>query len=313
VNGSFGKLGSVYSILYAPHLLIQTTITGQLSLLMLIERLEKYGINIVSANTDGIVVYCDRKLLKHFEAIVKSWETHSNFETEETRYKALYSRDVNSYIAIKEDGKVKIKGTFSSPGLSKNPQNEICSLALIEYLKNGTPFEETITSCKDITKFLIVRTVKGGAVKGINRAPMPEYSTKQELVSLAGFYATEQKNRYQRLGFEGEKEEVTLGVAFKLAQKILTPYERYEYLGKAVRWYYSIYEHESIDYKSNGNSVAMSTGGRPVMQLPKEFPNDIDYNKYIGICEEMLMDVGVVQRPLKIVKTRKKKEVVNEG
>ena len=37
VNGSFGKLGSKYSALYAPELLIQTTLTGQLALLMLIE------------------------------------------------------------------------------------------------------------------------------------------------------------------------------------------------------------------------------------------------------------------------------------
>ena len=37
VNGSFGKLGSKFSFLYAPELLIQTTMTGQLALLMLIE------------------------------------------------------------------------------------------------------------------------------------------------------------------------------------------------------------------------------------------------------------------------------------
>ena len=36
INGSFGKLGSKYSLLYAPDLLLQTTITGQLALLMLI-------------------------------------------------------------------------------------------------------------------------------------------------------------------------------------------------------------------------------------------------------------------------------------
>src|SRR5206468_2305863 len=33
INGSFGKLGSIYSILFAPDLMIQVTITGQLALL----------------------------------------------------------------------------------------------------------------------------------------------------------------------------------------------------------------------------------------------------------------------------------------
>ena len=62
VNGSFGKLGSKYSTLYAPNLLIQTTITGQLALLMLIERVEAVGAKVVSANTDGIVVFAHKRL-----------------------------------------------------------------------------------------------------------------------------------------------------------------------------------------------------------------------------------------------------------
>ena len=39
INGSFGKLGSKYSKLYSPNLMLATTITGQLTLLMLIEQL----------------------------------------------------------------------------------------------------------------------------------------------------------------------------------------------------------------------------------------------------------------------------------
>ena len=62
LNGSYGKLGSPYSVLYAPHLMIATTLTGQLSLLMLIERAESAGIPVVSGNTDGVVFRCPRKL-----------------------------------------------------------------------------------------------------------------------------------------------------------------------------------------------------------------------------------------------------------
>jgi DNA polymerase elongation subunit (family B) len=53
-NGVFGKLGSPWSILYAPHLMVAVTLTGQLALLMLIERAERMGISVVSANTDGV-------------------------------------------------------------------------------------------------------------------------------------------------------------------------------------------------------------------------------------------------------------------
>jgi hypothetical protein len=37
INGSFGKLGNYYSALYAPDLMVQVTVTGQLALLKLIE------------------------------------------------------------------------------------------------------------------------------------------------------------------------------------------------------------------------------------------------------------------------------------
>jgi DNA polymerase elongation subunit (family B) len=67
INGTFGKLGSPWSTLYAPNLLIQVTVTGQLALLMLIERLELRGIPVVSANTDGLVIKCPKRLDEHQE------------------------------------------------------------------------------------------------------------------------------------------------------------------------------------------------------------------------------------------------------
>ena len=115
INGSFGKLGSKYSILYSPDLLIQVTVTGQLSLLMLIERLELAGIHVVSANTDGIVIKCPRKGQHIMDQIIAQWEQDTGFQTEGTIYKSLYSRDVNNYIAVKEDGSTKCKGAYANP------------------------------------------------------------------------------------------------------------------------------------------------------------------------------------------------------
>ena len=178
INGSFGKFGSKHSILYAPDLLIQTTITGQLSLLMYIEMLELAGINVVSANTDGVVLQYAKDKEIIVEDVTRAWEQKTNFNMEETIYKSLYLRDVNNYIAVKEPStwkpdakigdKVKTKGIFAKPGLSKNPQNEICIQAIKELLLNNTPIEKTIRECRSINKFVNVRTVKGGAVKLYN-------------------------------------------------------------------------------------------------------------------------------------------------
>lgn len=164
LNGSFGKLGSRFSALYAPDLLIQTTITGQLSLLMLIEMLEDAGISVVSANTDGIVVHFHKSLQRTYEEVCWDWELRTSYELEFTDYRALYSRDVNSYIAIKPDGSIKGKGAFADPTLMKNPQFVIINDAIKAYLAKGTPIESTVMACQDVTKFLMVRNVTGGAV-----------------------------------------------------------------------------------------------------------------------------------------------------
>lgn len=242
INGTFGKLGNRYSLFYSPDMLIQVTMSGQLYLLMLIEAIELAGIPVVSANTDGIVINCPVDRYKDLEAVIIIWEEKTGFLTEETRYKALYSRDVNNYIAIKEEGGCKLKGEYSEVGsalnspLSKNPEAYICSWAVQQFLEHGIDIADTVESCKDLTKFLSVRQVKGGA----------------------------------------EKDGV--------------------FLGKAVRWYYAKDEKGTINYVSTGNKVPKSEGAKPCMILPKEFPNDIDYDWYINTATDMLYDLGVLRK-----------------
>ena len=184
INASFGKFGSVYSPLFGPNLLIQTTLTGQLALLMLIEQIELIGINVVSANTDGIVV----KIPKHPEAkravldIIKGWETASGYNMEETKYKSYHAMAVNDYLAIKEDG-IKVKGKMGYAGLSKNPNTEVCTMAATAYLLNGASISETIRSCTEVTKFLSLRNVTGGAYKNgefLGKVVRWYYSTKND-------------------------------------------------------------------------------------------------------------------------------------
>jgi hypothetical protein len=164
VNGSFGKLGSKYSALYAPNLLIQTTITGQLALLMLIERVEAIGAKVVSANTDGIVVFAPKTMENALADVMFGWELDTSYELERSDYVALHSRDVNNYFAVKKDGSVKRKGAFAQAGLMKNPVFEIVSDAVAEHLAGKADYRSVIRSCRDLNKFVMLRKVTGGAV-----------------------------------------------------------------------------------------------------------------------------------------------------
>ena len=147
--------------------MMQVTITGQLSLLMLAERLEATGISVISANTDGIVTKIPRALESVAEEIVLEWEIDTGYILEPADYLSINSRDVNNYIAVKE-GDVKGKGAYADQSehyyqLRNNPTSEICSQAVKEFLQHGTPIEETIRSCKDVRQFITIRTVNGGS------------------------------------------------------------------------------------------------------------------------------------------------------
>ena len=233
INSSFGKFGNRWSALYSPDLLIQTTVTGQLALLMLIEALEGSGIQVVSANTDGIVIYCHKRNQAALFSIIAAWEETTGFNTEETAYTALYSRDINNYVAFKPSGSYKAKGAYADAELSKTPTAQVCVQAVVDHLQLDIPIETTVRSCQDTRMFVSVRSVTGGAVKGDT------------------------------------------------------------YLGKAVRWYYALGETGSINYKKNGNKVAMTDGAKPLMLLPTKPPKDIDRQWYITKAYAILADLGI--------------------
>lgn len=175
LNGTFGKTGERggHSVVYYPEMMIQVTLSGQLALLMLIEALELAGISVVSANTDGIVIKCPRHLIDTKAAIVAWWEKQAGLGLESVPYKAIYSRDVNNYIALYEkpkgDDVAKRIGAYrhitDGYPLKWNPTCDICADAVTAYLATGKPIEQTVFECDDFRLFIEVRFAAGGAVK----------------------------------------------------------------------------------------------------------------------------------------------------
>ena len=162
VNGTYGKLGSPYSAVYSPELMLAVTFTGQLALLMLIEMMAQRGIQVVSANTDGVTIMATDD---SYQEIVNSWEWITGFTMEYTNYKSIHYRDVNNYFAVTNDGKIKTKGIFRAPALNKNPAFPIIQKAAMAYVIFGGSIDRMIGNCQDIKEFLSVRTVRGGAEK----------------------------------------------------------------------------------------------------------------------------------------------------
>jgi hypothetical protein len=297
VNGSFGKFGSRFSILYSPNLMLQTTITGQLCLLMLIEELEMCGIQVIQGNTDGVVIKCRRDMEWLKNDIIKNWEKRTGFETEATEYTGIYSKSVNSYIATKPDGTAKRKGDFAEPipvgGSWPSPTNVICADAAAEFLLKGTPVEQTIRACTDVRKFVTVWNVKGGAVKYWGREVPEATSQKGKRAQLehAGWEPDFESKHYTY----GNSAPMPLDEAYPIALDQLRQANpvRKEYLGKAVRWYYAAGHDGAIYGAKDGSLVPRSEGAKPMMELVDKIPDDLDWNWYIREACDHLRDMGV--------------------
>jgi len=174
LNGVSGKWSDPWSKMYSPWNTVHMNLTGQLLILMLAEMLTCQGMEIISANTDGLVVYYKEENEEKLKYWVKYWEKMTGFVLEDAEYTKYYARDVNAYFAVKNDGEVKIKGPFSEKGsqsgtqLDNNPNMLICSDAITYFLASGISIEQTIQNCCDITRFVVIRNVKGGAHKDGN-------------------------------------------------------------------------------------------------------------------------------------------------
>lgn len=155
INAVFGRLGSKFSWLYDMQVFLSVTISGQLYLLSLIEKLVLNGFKVISANTDGIVSLVPTSERKRYEAICAEWSELTRFDLEFTEYKKYVRRDVNNYLTLKHNGDFKTKGIFTAPGsVDLGYRPAIISKALHEYFINDIPPLKTIHGSETILDFL---------------------------------------------------------------------------------------------------------------------------------------------------------------
>lgn len=155
-NSVFGKTSDIYSWMFDRLCTMQVTITGELSLLMLIEALEEENIKVIMANTDGVTVYMDRDKIDKMKEIMSWWERLTQYKLEEKEYEFIAFTSVNDYIAKSVKGDVKIKGDFLVDSeLHGDKSRRIVKIALYDYFVKGVPVEETILNHRNIYDFCI--------------------------------------------------------------------------------------------------------------------------------------------------------------
>ena len=169
VNTTYGASLNRYNNLCDPLMGRSVCITGQLFLLELAQHLyiNVYDLRIVQLNTDGIMIEFDDSQYDQVQGILDEWQKRTGFELEEDSIAQIAQKDVNNYVEVQPSGKFKTKGGYLVRGIAPagafnvNNNATIVAKALVEYFVHGTPPEDTINACDDISQFQMI--AKAGA------------------------------------------------------------------------------------------------------------------------------------------------------
>jgi hypothetical protein len=192
-NGVYGNSNNSYSCFYDPKYTFSVTVNGQLQLLQLAELLSLIpGLELIQANTDGITALVPRNALPFFDLWKTDWELSTGLKLEEVEYSSMVIRDVNNYLAITTDGKVKRKGAYWYPESDKDFEGywnkDYSNLAAIkgveQVLINGAKPEEIVYLITNPFDFMLRYKTPAGAKVFIGDKEM--LKTVRYYVSTAG-------------------------------------------------------------------------------------------------------------------------------
>ena len=81
-----------------------------------------------------------------------------------------------------------------------------------------------------------------------------------------------------------------------------------------MRWYWST-DGDSIRYCKNDNLVPKTEGSKPMMELPRTIPDDVDWGRYLTEAKALAVSLGVLLPPPKPPRKPRisKKQTLREG
>lgn len=161
LNTTYGAMKNQYNDLFDPKMANAVCISGQLYLIDLIEKLEDNveELTLVQSNTDGIIVSYPISARQDVMDCISGWERRTGFFMEETPIQKIVQKDVNNYVLVDGDGKLKVKGGYVSNfdgGSWRNRSLVIVDRAVADFFAKGKPVDETVRECDDVWQFQMI-------------------------------------------------------------------------------------------------------------------------------------------------------------
>lgn len=155
----FGSMNNEFTDFYDPQRCLMVTITGQLFIVDLLEKLEGL-VRVIQSNTDGIIVEpFDWNDKDKIISIVEEWEKRTKYTIKKDMIYDIWQRDVNCYFYRDDKGEIHCKGeavkdydnwqSLFAKNVFESQEPPIIAQCIVDYfLFNKSP-EETIMTHKN--------------------------------------------------------------------------------------------------------------------------------------------------------------------
>lgn len=155
LNTKYGAMGAEFNKLYDPRMRLLVCITGQMAMWDLLEKIEDHA-TIIQSNTDAhYYIPFSEEDEKAIDDIADDWMKRTGYTLDDDPFKAIFQKDVNNYLAVTSDGKVKFKGAIGlTNGLKVS--KAIVSNAFINYVVASKDYKEFIYECDELRQFQMV-------------------------------------------------------------------------------------------------------------------------------------------------------------
>ena len=155
LNTKYGAMGAEFNKLYDPRMRLLVCITGQMAMWDLLEKIENHA-TIIQSNTDAhYYIPFSEEDEKAIDEIANDWMKRTGYTLDDDQFKAIFQKDVNNYLAVTSDGKVKVKGAIGlTNGLKVS--KAIVSNAFINYVVAGKDYKEFINECDELRQFQMI-------------------------------------------------------------------------------------------------------------------------------------------------------------
>jgi hypothetical protein len=156
LNGIFGKTGESTSAFFDRYYFYKITVNGQLLLTMLAETYmtNVQNLQLLQINTDGLTIRIHKDSIERVLEINRRFMKMTGLILEDSKYKLMIIRDVNNYLAVSTNGKVKKKGIFETEkDWHKDNSYLIVPKAVENYFVSRIPIKNTIFESRNIYDF----------------------------------------------------------------------------------------------------------------------------------------------------------------